>query len=397
MAGRIESLRLGASLIAGLALAAAAGLHATSAIATRTAPEVAADLFFANAEARETLAFNAFTEAVGDPGDLGPAARSVRADAAGALKSDPTSAKALALLALASENLDARHSAALVASRINRRDLALQGLVLEAHLADRDLASVVETLDQILRVHPTYLQQFAPVLSEALREEQAVPAFARMIDGSSPWHRYYYANYALGDASLLRHLAVLRSQRPLADEEFDRRLIDLLAQQGHMNEARALFERLSGGRNVASGKLDARGRVFGWDARFPPFDWGFADTGDFRGQASLDGKELEIFVRPGHGGVVAQRAIRVPQEPFAIEADLDIDGATRDEAIRAELYCKGSDVPFAAKALEAGANTLRVSQPPRCEDMTVAINARAWSGGSTLRAKLGRISLRPAR
>lgn len=397
MTGAFEPIRLGWSLVAGLALAAGAGLHIASAIATRTAPDLAADLFFANAEARERMAFRGFTQKVSDPASLTSAAASVRALSLAALRVDPTSAKALALLALAKDDLASRHSAAIAASRINRRDLTLQGLTLEAHLAANDYDGAVETLDQILRVHPAYLGDFAPVLVEALREDETVPVFARLLDGSSPWHKYFYSQYALGDVSLLPNLALLRAQRPLADEVFDRDLIRRLVEEGHTAEARALFDRLTGGREGSGADADTTGRVLGWDARFPPFDWRFVDNGDFRAQASLAGDELEIFVRPGRGGAIAERVLETPPGPFALKTRLEIEGTHRSEAVRAELSCEPGGSPFARQDLTAGKNTIRVDTPPSCEEFVLAIHARAWSGSSALRARLGQISLVPSR
>ncbi len=397
MPGTFEPLRLGLSLIAGLVLAAASGLHVSSAIATRTAPELAADLFFANAEARELLAFEGFTRNVSDPTSLREAAASVRELASEALRIDPTSAKALALLALAQEDTATRHSAAIAASRINRRDLTLQGLVLEAHLAANDYNASVETLDQILRVHQSYLDEFAPVLVEALREDETVPVFARLLDGSSPWHEYFYRHYALADTSLLPNLARLRARRPLADEDFDRALIRQLAQEGHGAEARALFNELTGGRETVSASKGAQGRVLGWDSRFPPFDWQFVDTGDMRGQASLEGGELEIFVRPGRGGSVAERVLEMPGEPFVLETRVAIEGMHRSEAIRAELSCERGGTAFASKDLTSGENSIRVENPPQCDQLAIAIHARAFSGGTALRARIEEIAIAPAR
>ena len=47
--------------------------------------------------------------------------------------------------------------------------------MLEARLANGAYGPVVETLDQILRVHPTYRREFYPALGEALRDDRTIP------------------------------------------------------------------------------------------------------------------------------------------------------------------------------------------------------------------------------
>nr|WP_298931665.1 hypothetical protein [uncultured Erythrobacter sp.] len=360
-------------------------------LTTKRAPESAMSAFGVNGAAYEEAAFDAFSEKVAvDPQDLTGAAGAARALALEALRRDPTTAKALAILALAKPDLSARHGAALAASRLNRRNLTLQGLALEARLANEETTQVIETLDQILRVHPTYSREFYPVLGQALTDPATVPAFIRFLDGSSPWHEAFFTKYALARPELRANLATIRMERPVGDEEFDSRLVSGLAKDGNLSAAQRLFEFLSQ-------DDDAQGEASGqiaWSSDFPPFDWDFTDEGDFRGQASRDGSELELFVRPGQGGVIAERIMAMPDTPFDLSFVHSDASSAQSEDVRIELTCTGETLPFFAQRLSVGENSLAVGSAPDCDQMRLVINARVFSGQTTLRSRISQIEIR---
>lgn len=381
--------RLAISAAIGIAVSALTGLHAISAMATSTAPETAIALWPANGEAYEKLAFARFVEQAGDPANLQPAAQEVTDLALEALRRDPASAKSHALLALSNEDSERRNVIALAASQINRRDLTLQGLALEARLADGSYEPVLETLDQILRVHPPFRGEFYPLLGEALLDERTTPLFAELLDGTSLWHEGFIGTYALRRPPLLPALARLRLQRELLDDRFDRQLIAELVKAGEVESAAQVYALLNADQPT---DLSGSGRL-AWKADFPPFDWQFTDDGDFRAQESRDGAHLEVFARPGQGGIIAERILPVPAAPFTIRLTQKPETAARADAVRIELRCPGESAPFFAQDLGSGANTLSIENPPVCEQMQLGINARAFTGQQTLRTELGQITL----
>ncbi|QFT76301.1 hypothetical protein [Erythrobacter sp. THAF29] len=390
---QVNYARLGVAVLIGLALAVATALHTLSMLAQRNSPEQAVALFPANGAARELAAFREFSENVADPAQIQLAAAAVRDDALAAWRSDPTSAKALVLLSLAMTEPSARQDAALSASRINRRDLALQGAVLEAHIERDDFENVVETLDQILRVHTSRASEFFPLLGEALRDERTTPVFARLLDGSSPWHESFLSTYALGQDDLLPQLAQLRAQRDLGDEAYDRRLVDRLARTGRFAEASALYSLLRSDAGRALPAAASGAQVIDWAADYPPFEWRFVDQPDFRAQESRDGERLELFARPGKGGIMARRIVAVPTSAFAIKVDFTAESPSDGQAVRLELSCPELEKVLLAQALEEGANTIEVRNAPGCDTVQIAIIARAFSGQPTLRSELSRISI----
>ncbi|WP_427964010.1 hypothetical protein [Altererythrobacter sp.] len=355
---------------------------------TRTAPDFAVSLFPANGLAREQLAAKTFTAGITEPDDAPEAARQAADIAVAAVLSDPLVPKAYAILALAQPEEAKRRAILDVASQINRRDLFLQGLVLQEHIAERNYPRTIETLDQILRVNPEYSREFFPVLVEALGEEETIPLFANMLDGSSPWHQRFL-NFAVGQREILPNLAVLRQDVFVDDENFDRRLIAGLAGQGDIAGAEALYRRVSGS-DTGLGRYG----LLDWKSAYPPFDWRFVDQTGFRAQQSADGKELELSVRPGKGGIIAARLLRTPEPPFEIRNANRISPADQLRDVRLQLLCANSQTPFYDERFSNGADGFRIeSLPQDCEHMILAINARAWSGRSALSGTIQSIEI----
>lgn len=388
---RISNLpRLVGTSILGVSLALALGAQALSSISTKAAPELAIALFPANGTAREELAFKTFSASISDPVDAPQAARAASELARVAIRSDPLAARAYVILALAQSD-DARHREFVeAASRINRRDISLQGLALQLHLAEGDYPRTIDTLDQILRVHPKYSAEFFPVLTQALADQATVPEFARMLDGSSPWHGRFLT-HAVGQREILPNLALLRQEIVLDDENFDRRLIAGLAGIGDVSSAEAVFRHVTGTKSTlaSSGAID-------WQAAYPPFEWRLLDQPGFRAQPSQDGSQLELSVRPGKGGLIAARLLRAPATPFEIRMAHKIAPAEQVRDVRLQLICANDTAPFFDERLSRGAKGFHVDTlPASCDYFVLGINARAWSGRSALGGTIDSIEITP--
>ncbi|MBV7258507.1 tetratricopeptide repeat protein [Erythrobacter crassostreae] len=388
MMKNLNIVRLILALAVGLIACLFVALQTFSMISTKAQPDTAAWLFPINGAAIERAAFDDFSQRASETGEPREAALAVREEALQALRHDPTAVKAHVLIAMAQEKGEKRDALALAASKLNRRDLALQGVMLQVYLEKDDSPRAVQTLDQILRVHPSYSADFFPILGEALRDDQGPTTFARYIDGTSPWHTDFFANYAVREEPLLANVAKLRMERELADERFDQQLIRRLAETGRAEEAQDLFFAIAGADEDTStnGTLD-------WTARFPPFHWQFVDQPDLRGQASTDETQLEIYARTGNGGVIAQRIVAPPQGPFAIELALLDATAGRKESVRLRLQCPGDPAPFFVEPLDKGQNRFTFESKPNCSQMLLTIFARAFSGEPTLNASLSKITI----
>ncbi|MEP5937616.1 MAG: hypothetical protein ABJ239_04770 [Erythrobacter sp.] len=383
--------RLIAVTVASLGLAVALTAQAVSSVSTRKAPSIAVSTFPANGLAREALAFQNFTLAVAEEAEPAAAASQVADQALLAVKSDPLAPKAYALIALAQGEAGAGGDLLEAASQLNRRDLNLQSQLLQKHLAAEDYERSINTLDQILRVHPEYASEFFPVLTSALNEPNTVPLFADILDGSSPWHRKFL-NFSVRRGGSLTSLAELRPQISSADDIFDKQLIASLAAQGQADAAASIYQLVSVPevRETASTSLD-------WVSEYPPFDWQLVDDAGFRSQPSRDGEELELFVRPGKGGLIAGRFLPAPAAPFALRIEHDIKPAHQQEDVSIQMTCTNDGQMVLDRTFEDGASVFQVpSLPADCQFVVLAINARAWTGRTALRGSIGRIAIVPS-
>ncbi|RGP41814.1 hypothetical protein BPTFM16_02123 [Altererythrobacter insulae] len=380
--------RLLTCLVVGLVLAAGLALHAVSAVSTRSAPELAVSVFPANGHARERLAFATFTGQVETPDQIEAAAQAASSMALDALRSDPLAPKAQAILAIAAEDRERRRAILDVAALLNRRDISLQGVLLEQHVSGNDYDSAIATLDQILRVHPEQSSQFFPLLSSTLSTDETIPLFAEMLDGSSPWHGRFL-RFASRQRQTLPNFAKLRPLIETEEDLIDRRLIFGLVEIGDIAGAELLYRNATGqGVGIASeGFLD-------WRAKYAPIDWRLADEAGFRAQLAPDENSLEVSVRPGKGGMVAARLINAPAVPFTIRVEHRIALQNQLRDVRVQLLCPNSTTPFFDERLSRQGDGFEVAAVPEgCDYQILAINARAWSGRSALSGTIRSIEI----
>ncbi|WP_128891519.1 hypothetical protein [Erythrobacter sp. HKB08] len=376
------------AVLAGLLIAALLALQSISSVTTRRAPDLAVSLMPLNGLAKEQLAARQFTGGVTKADEVVPSAKAATPSASGAFAGEALTPKAIAILALASADPAQRDRILAAATSLNRRDLLLQGLVLEEQVKARDYAGSLATLDRLMRVHPEQKPALFPLLQRALSEDDAIPAFAEILDGSSDWHDDFL-EFAVRDPASLAGLASLRESGDVGSEEFERRLIQGLADNGQVDRAYSLFQ-------LASGKSAARGTAgpIDWQADYAPFDWRFADEGGFRAQQGRFEEQAEIYVRGGKGGLIADRLIRAPAGRFAIRATHRIQPVDQVRDVRLQLRCAGSETPFFDERFGRGENLFEVgSAPAGCEFMSVGIQARAWSGRSALRGTIDRLEI----
>lgn len=355
---------------------------------SRTAPVTALTLWPANGMAKEELAFDVFASATTDPMDLQGPAEQAQEQALSAYLSDPLAPKALTILALASKESDTRAEILDSATALNRRDLALQGLVLQRHSLAGDYTSMIETLDQMFRTHVKARQQFFPVLVQALKTDGTQQQFVDLLARPAPWHESFM-RIALDDADARIVFASIRDQLNTEDPEFDRRLIERLASQGELSFARDVYERV---RDAQSDEANAD--TSGWPSQYPPYDWALSDEADLRGQPSRTGDVLEIFVRSGTGGDVASRIMDFPKGPFVIAANLGTPSGLREGAIRIGIDCADDGRRVFEAPLGRGSNRIEVAElNADCDQKRLVISVRSRQSEPTLRANLSRVKL----
>lgn len=386
---RASRLRLIIGITFAVLLAGLVGAQATSSALTRSAPQQAVSFMPMNGQARERLAFAEFAAGVTEPEDAPASARQTVPTALAALRADPLVPKAHAILAMASDDPQTKSELLAAASRLNRRELALQSLVLQEAVGNSDYASTVETLDQILRVHPERSQEFFPVLNSALTNAEAVPMFADILDLSSPWHERFLS-FSIGQRESLPDLALLREEISFGDESLDRRLIANLVKVSELDAAEKIYRQVTGKRDEGFpwGILD-------WSADYPPFQWELVDQPGFRAQTSRDEGELELSVRPGKGGPIAARLLSNPKVPFEVRIEHRIVPVERMRDVQLNIVCATDGSPIYNERFSKQGDGFRITTVPAdCEHLALAINARAWSGRSALSGSIKQIELR---
>lgn len=395
-------------------LATLLGAHALSSASTRNSPHLAAQTFPSNGRAHERLAYSQFLEAVKndsaaavadapmntdpevrpisptapDQALLQSSAQAMLSDVREAIRHEPLLPRAHALLVIGAKDSQKRRELLTRASLLNRRDVVLQGLVLEQHIADIDYNASILTLDQLLRVHPERSQNFFPILTQALAVDGTVPVFAQLLESPLPW-RDAFLGSAVADERARLNLARLRERIDFGNLEFDRRLISGLVAQGEIAAAADLYTAIS----TPPAREDAKPSL-AWRAEYPPFDWQLADDAGLRAQPGDDPEKLEISVRPGRGGVLAARVLQTPAAPFAIGIAHDVTPVGQIEDVRLQLTCAGATAPFYDESFTAGVSRFAVQTvPDACDHLRLVIFGRSWSGLPALRGTISTVAV----
>lgn len=403
---QLKILRLKHVLAAaiGVTLALFSGAHALSSATTRKSPEFALSLWPSNGLARERLAYRNFVDGVrkSQPGSDNRDANDQRPDAdldnqlsvggnqmrrfaaataaatTKALRDEPLLPKAHALLAIAQKDRARKERIVSLASRLNRRDLSLQSLVLQSRAEAGDYPATMDTLDQILRVHPERQADFFPVLTNALRQRVTMTAFRELLAKPLLW-RDAFLMHAVNDPVAARNLAVIRGTIEPDNADFDRSLVANLARNGDLGTSASVYRQLS--------NSGSPGSAFTWTSEYPPFDWRFANDAGLRAQLNRDGRNLEFAVDPGNGGVLASRVMSLPRAPFTITIRHQLSENASANDLKLKLACFGQGAFFEAPFAE-GKGRFDISQRPDCDYVILAVSGRAWTGAAPLNGTL---------
>lgn len=384
-----KPLRLVVLLIACLALAVLLAIQSIGIVYTKDNPVTASKLFKYNGLAQENVASALFRASISDQVPAVLDSLEIESWARSSYLLEPLTPDSQSLIARSIENEAERSRFVALASQLNRRDQSLQGLVLEEHIRANEFPEVIDTLDRILRVKPSRTTDLFPLLLTVFAKEGAVDEFEYVLDGSAPWHRKFITR-ALGDPPSLPNLYELRLRRPFDDEDQDRLLVQKLAMAGDLRLASELHQQLAtaGEEILGENKLS-------WSTAFPPFDWVFTDEADLRAQPGLGSNKLEVYIRPGEGGVLAKRVIQTPSSPFTLSLEHRIVPQVAHKDMRLILICADNGRLIAEEQFGVSGASISVETVPvECAFVEIVITGRAWTGQSTLRGDISPIELR---
>lgn len=394
-----------------IVLAVLSGANALSSASIRSSPELSIAVWPANGLALERVAYRSFVENV--RGTLnGTEASKLRSEANSdvakqislsglQLQQSAAESEATAKLALIYEPLlpqahsililserDSRRKDRMIAlaSQLNRRELSLQGLVLQNRIDVGDYPGAINTLDQILRVHPERKAEFFPVLTDALKQRGTNGAFRELLAKPLPW-RESFLLYAVRDPKAAANLGVIRKNVNFESSEFDRGLVAKLASIGDIEAAAGIYRLLA-----KDGSKDSGGQ---WISAYPPFDWTFADKTGLRAQVGRDNRYLEFAIDPGNGGILASRLITLPSPPVTITIRQILEQGSSSKDLKLTLACYGQKAPFFEAAFGETNGRFDIERRPACNYVSLAIVGRAWTGSTPLNGTFSDVQISP--
>lgn len=377
-----KPIRFAIICLLGLLLAVGLAFQSASIALVHKAPERAIAFFPLNGLAEENFASAVFKSSLSVLGEHQRAAQNAEQWARLSYLHEPLTPKSLAILAMSERKLEAQTKIVGLSSRLNRREPLLQALVLQEYVSTNNYRGVVKTLDRILRVRPSKSTELFPILLNVFSQEGSVGEFEKILDGTSPWHQQFI-RFALGQPSALPNLFQLRKRVSFQDQKLDQALLWGLAKEGDLNAAASLYDLWATPAGAHSNDS------LGWGSTFVPFDWRLIDNADFRAQRSLDSDKLELYVRPGSGGVFASRILETPKAPFSISAKQQISHPNLVKDVKITLSCAPRNAAFSEDTFKQSGLYVPVKAvPDDCPFMEISLSARAWSGQSALRGTI---------
>ena len=350
-------------------------LQAAGEVSQRVNPAASYQLDASNGATMGRLAFAQLSLAAQNGEEQDVAARTALPLAQRAFQAEPVNPHALTVMIRAQEDDTTKRALLASALQLHRRSLALQGLALDQHGNDGDLPKVVETLDQILRVHPERFGELGPVLIGALVDDSTLPSFALILSNSSPWHKRFL-NAAAANPNAVENLGKLIRQTAYRDEALDQIVIDRLGATGNIAEARIHLAWIN-----EVQPQSAANAAQPWPIAYPPLDWRLREGRGRRAQLSRDGSEVEIFVRSGSGGELLSRSIAAPARSGVLRIEHNLEPADQIGALRLRLTCDNAAQPFLnASFADIGGGAALSGMPDGCEYLTISVSGRSLSG-----------------
>lgn len=397
-----DKVRLAVAVTLVMPLAVFAGLHSLSSVKTPDRPDQAVSLYPRNGPAQSSLALIRFFAVVRESGALsgtsgsasardGEEARRVLASAAAAAidaaahayRLEPLSPKAHAVLALAQADQAAKAQIVDLASSLNKRQLALQGLVLEKSVAEGSYRASMEAVDQTLRAHPEVSDKFFPLLVQMLSKEVTLPQFVQLLNEPSPW-RENFLRHAARDPNAVKNAGTLRTRLELEDDELDKKLIMHLVEQGHLETAFAVHDVVRPRAALMSPSGHLR-----WLADYPPLEWRLIAQRGMRAVVDKEGRAVSVDIDPGMGGIIASRLIVPPSERFRIRLEHDIAVEGPKENLKIQLGCFSERKPFFEGIVKNKRQDFMVEVGRNnCASYRLDVIGRAWTGGTPVKGRI---------
>lgn len=378
-----------ASLAIGtIALSGLLAMQAFTNILANDKPALAASVSPLNGFALEQVALDRLQSQEG--GSLTPLVRQV-------LAKEPLSPAAWTILALSQQDADKKDAILLAASKINRRTLLLQSSLLLLYASRDDFSNSIGVLNQILTVYPEQEATMFPILIQALKNDRAIPEFVQTLSKKPVWSDNFL-EAASQDSDALPNLARVRMGlfgKLMVEQDTDKTIIAALVKAGRTETAASLYRKIS--EPAAGSALDAAGssRRIDWSTNMPPFDWQLTDNAEQRAQIIESPERLEIFVRSGKAGVLAERILTVPSS-FALQIRHSVTPIDQLKDVRIQIQCEKTRTKFFDQPLTPSPSKFAVGPiTPDCRAVRLSLLARAWSNKASISGTIDSINIIP--
>ncbi|WP_066560168.1 hypothetical protein [Croceicoccus bisphenolivorans] len=275
------------------------------------------------------------------------------------------------------------------AQHLSHRGRLLQGALFQYHAEEGDLSGALVDLDHLYRAYPETSAIIMPVLIDFFAQQDSDKAFQEVLQTGPSWADAFFREAAQRDALLLR-LARLRGSLGNAVElqpKTDQLLAGSLVRAGKPEAGYALYNSYLA---VDRSENAAGAQSIDWTTAYPPFGWRLADRFGFYARVEPGGERIKVVVRPGQGGIFAERLIGMSDAQGAITVHADFAG---DERVFARLSCANQPDLAVEQVLDRPVVRLALPDQDQCSIVTLSLGGRAWSSGTGIFGTVSRVSL----
>lgn len=370
-------------LCASILLGFAACVQALSNIYAKDHPLLAARLSPLASAPLERMSVKALQ--LDENGRIRPTAEA-RQLAARAHRISPLSTEALAILALTQPTAEKQSDTIQAIQQLSRRGRLLGAVALQSSVDRRSAPEAIVALDRILRVYPSLTERMMTTLLGYVSDDSVLPSFRQVLRLEPQWRNAFFGTPPPNPEGL-RNMARLRqslgADYPLLDD-VETRLVGRLIAVDMWDEALAL-------REMAVGHAAPQADKIAWTDEDPVFDWLLADESGFYARPDGNSGQLRIRVRPGQGGRLAAKLLRLPENRLYLNYRHSLEPVENLDRFTLTLECAKSGEKIAETTLKERAGRLPLAEAS-CDWVYVILEGRVWSTGREVEGRLTSLS-----
>lgn len=287
---------------------------------------------------------------------------------------------------------------------VSRRDVETELLLIEANVAQGNVAGALIHYDRILTVKPEMASVLFPILATASADAAVRPVLASILGRRPTWGMAYLIfllDQGKNAPAILTAATALRPD-PRRQEERERLRDALvkLVEARQYGSAYALYRRAL---PQETGLL--RNGSFQRDNLLQPFDWQVSDDADLGGVIESipgTGSALIIIATNGRGGQIARQLLMLPPGPARLAATAGNTASAAIDRPRLVLTCASDGraigaLPMSVAGDRGATASTTVTVPPACVAQWLAITASSPEEGDAHQPWITRISVVPVR